>query len=707
MKTKGRRHLLGMGRPLRTVAAGMTVVLAVGLATAPAAQADPPHSERPVVADHEREVDGRQLKPRPRTPDPAGKPAPPAKAAWPKPGTAKAEAPGRQARRTGSSEGLSQARGLPIALVSPGPAPAGVQAGPVARGTVKVSLLDRKAAARAGVEGLLFTLSPADADAAGRVGVRVDYAAFAQAFGGSYGTRLRLVQLRSCAVTTPMRPECQVSTPVSTTNNGEARTLTADVATGQTGPTVLAAVAAPAGSQGDYTATKLEPSATWKTSGNTGDFTWSYPLRVAPVPGGLTPDVALSYSAQSVDGRTTNTNSQPSWAGEGFEFWPGFIEQRYKACADDGAPKNDQGQSPGDLCWGYENATVTWNGKGGELIKAADGTWRLKNDDGTRFEKLTTPKTGNGDHEGEYWKVTTTDGTRYYFGLNRLPGFNGSNGPESNSAWTVPVFGDDPGEPCHKASGFADSWCQQAWRWNLDLVVDPNDNAATYFYEKENNHYGRNLNPAAATPYTRGGYLKSIEYGLHGDNVFDDGIPASVQFETAERCIPNDTFDCAPEKIKTSPQQWPDVPWDMNCDGGTRCENGHGSTSPTFWSRYRLKKITTQIDTGVWDRPTESWTLDHQWGAVNDERDLLLKEIQHTGLGNHPIPEDDIALPKVTFNHTPKANRLDQAGDGLPSYTRYRVSKIFDESGGELDITYSAPECSRAAPPTPHTNTCL
>ncbi|TMR03451.1 sugar-binding protein [Actinomadura soli] len=705
MKTKGRRHVLGIGRPLRTMAAGMTVVLAAGLATAPAAQADPPHSERPTVADHERKVDGKQLKARPRTPDPAGKPAPPARAAWPKAGTAEVEVSGRQARSTGSSEGLAQAKGLPVALASPGPASGAAQAGPVSRGTVKVAVLNREAAGRAGVEGLLFTLTPADAGAAGRVGVRVDYAAFAQAFGGAYGTRLRLAQLPACAVTTPSRPECRGVTPLTTTNNGETHTLTADVATAQTGPTVLAAVAAPEGSQGDYSATKLEPSATWKTSGNTGDFTWSYPLRVAPVPGELTPGIALAYSAQSVDGRTTNTNSQPSWVGEGFDFWPGFIEQRYKSCADDGAPKNGQGQSPGDLCWGYENATVTWNGKGGELVKAADGTWRLKNDDGTRFEKLRSSETGNGDHEGEYWKVTTTDGTRYFFGRNRLPGW-GSGGPESKSAWTVPVFGDDAGEPCHKDSGFADSWCQQAWRWNLDMVVDPNDNAAIYLYEQETNHYGRNLKPEDATPYTRGGHLKTIEYGLRGYNVFAGAPPARVLFDTAERCVPTDTFDCAPAKIVTSPEQWPDVPWDMNCAAGTRCESGHGSTSPTFWSRYRLKKVTTQIAGAPgWPyRPVDSWTLDHHWGAVNDERDLLLKEIQHTGLAG-PTAADDIKLPKVTFNHEPKANRLDQAGDGLPSYTRYRVSKIFDESGGELDIAYSGPECSRTAPPTPHTNT--
>ncbi|TDD84804.1 RHS repeat-associated core domain-containing protein [Actinomadura rubrisoli] len=719
MKTNRKRLLLDIRQPLRHLAAGVSVVMAMGLASAPAAQADPPHSKRPKVADQERTVKGRDLKVRPRTPDPATRSAPKPKASWPHSGTAEVTLTGKQAKRSGTVEGIVRAGHLPVALAAPGPAPKdtaskNAAARPALKGSAKVTVLDQATAHRAGVEGLVFTLVPDAKATAGRVGVRVDYSSFAQAFGGSYGTRLRLVQLPACALTTPAKPECRTSAPVTTANNGETKTLTADVETitpvsPTLTPMVLAAVAAPEGSLGDFKATKLEASATWAMSGNTGDFTWSYPMRVPPVPGGLSPKIQLGYSAQSVDGRTRNTNNQPSWAGEGFEFSPGFIERRYKSCEDDGVPNGPGGKPPGDLCWGYENAVVTWNGKGGELIKAADGTWRLKDDDGTRFERLTDPANNNGDEgdngkEGEYWKVTTTDGTQYFFGRNHLPGSD-SGGAETKSAWTVPVFGDDDGEPCHKASGFAASWCQQAWRWNLDMVLDPNGNAIAYYYQPEINHYGRNLNPADATQYTRGGYLKSIDYGLRSNNVV--GTPAArVLFDTAERCIRTATFDCAESKISTNPDQWADVPWDMNCNVGTQCKDGHGSTSPTFWSRKRLIKVTTQINKGAgWPyRNVDSWALDHKWGADTDERDLLATEIQHIGLAG-PTAAANIALPKVTFNHTPKANRLDQANDGLPAYTRYRVNKIFDESGGEIDIAYSGAECSRSALPTPETNT--
>jgi len=93
---------------------------------------------------------------------------------------------------------------------------------------------------------------------------------------------------------------------------------------------------------------------------------------------------------------------------------------------------------------------------------ATTGGWRLQPDDGTKIEKETTAS--NGDDNGERWKLTTTDGTEYFFG--RL----------TSSAWTVPVVGDDSSEPCN-GSTFAASVCSQAWRWNLDYVVDRHNNA--------------------------------------------------------------------------------------------------------------------------------------------------------------------------------------------------------------------------------------
>ena len=119
----------------------------------------------------------------------------------------------------------------------------------------------------------------------------------------------------------------------------------------------------------------------------------------------------------------------------------------------------------------------------------------------------------------EYWKVTTVDGTQYYFGRGKRT----ASGAALNSAWTVPVFGNHPAERCYSApedGGFEDSRCSQVWRWkNLDYVVDTSNNSMTYFYKTETNHYVVdfwNNYDADTASYIAGGRLDRIEYGTVG-----------------------------------------------------------------------------------------------------------------------------------------------------------------------------------------------
>ena len=46
----------------------------------------------------------------------------------------------------------------------------------------------------------------------------------------------------------------------------------------------------------------------------------------------------------------------------------------------------------------------------------------------------------NGTYDNDCWRITTPDGTQYYFGRNRLPGWTSST-QNTNSTWTVPVCG--------------------------------------------------------------------------------------------------------------------------------------------------------------------------------------------------------------------------------------------------------------------------
>ncbi|TDV56088.1 RHS repeat-associated protein [Actinophytocola oryzae] len=423
---------------------------------------------------------------------------------------------------------------------------------------------------------------------------------------------------------------------------------------------------------GTNKATPLAPSAKWDVSRQTGDFTWSYPLRVPPSPGGFVPDLALSYASSTVDGRTSATNNQASWVGDGWDLSVGYIERSYLPCALD----TMDGTTPptvGDLCWRSDNATASYDGKGGELVRNdADGTWRVAFDDGSRVER-----TGNPGEAGESWKITTVDGTQYFFGSR----------DDAHSKWTVPVFGDDANDPCHKTSGFTDSHCVMPWRWNLDKVVDRNGNMILYDYEVETNSYGMNRKDPAVS-YVRSGTLSSAEYGLNTAN--DKHATGRVDFAVAPRCVPGS--DCTPDKKAN----WPDVSWDDKCDTAT-CPDRY---SPTFWSTKRLDAVTTSVWNGSKYTPVEKWTMDQQFPKSGDGEKpaLWLKGIRHSGLAGTQVD-----LPDVRFEGKSMENRVVKQ-DGIGPLLRYRITAVVSEAGGVITVNYAPPDCL-TAPAHPESNT--
>ncbi|MFI8944736.1 RHS repeat-associated core domain-containing protein [Streptomyces syringium] len=618
----------------------------------------------------------------------------------------------RKSRDTGRTLAVD---GLPIALLAPSQpvnrdknAKAGQPAKPAAApsGKAEVRVLDRKAGRRAGIDGLLFSITPETTERGGKpatasAGVRVDYSGFSQAYGGGYAARLRLVEMPGCALTTPDKAACRTATPMVTQNDTEKQTLTARTVELRAGAaTVLAAAPAASGTKGDYTATSLSPSSTWETNLNTGSLNWTYNIPVPEVPGGQKPNISLGYSSSAIDGRTGSTNNQSSWVGDGFELSPGYIERRYKSCSEDGVEGKD-GNKPGDLCWAYDNATISFNGKAGELVPAGENQWKLKNDDGTKIARLRGSEHDNGDNDNEYWRLTTPNGTRYYFGYHKLNGW--AKGKDTtDSTWTVPVYGNGSDEPCHK-DAFKDSWCQQGWRWNLDYAVDLHGNAVGYYYGKEKNSYGRNLEAKDDTSYTRGGYLKRIEYGLKSADLYAKPL-AKVDFTNTERCLPQDTsggkVTCAADTIDDKKQYWYDTPWDLNCKADTECDKGR--LSPSFWTRKRLTGIATSVQKsdGTY-APVDSWKLSHRWGMADTDYQLLLESIEHTGQSATPA----VTLPKTTFAYAQRPNRLDKTGDGKAPFIKERLATMSDETGGQTDVTYSDPVCDWGKLPTPETNT--
>ncbi|MET8151340.1 polymorphic toxin-type HINT domain-containing protein [Actinoplanes sp. NPDC049668] len=564
---------------------------------------------------------------------------------------------------------------------------------------VRAEVVDRRSVPQRWRAGVVARVSATDT---GTASVAVDYAKFRYAYGGGWASRLRLWRLPECALTTPEKAGC-TATALPSSNDTSSGTVTADVAVAAAAPsataaaapgkasTLVALAADESGSAGDFGATPLAASSTWSAGGSTGGFSWSYPVRVPPAINGPAPVVSLSYSSSSVDGRSAATNNQPSWVGEGFEYSPGFIERRYVACSEDksGSPNNPA--QTADLCWRSDNATMSLGGSSTELIYESGKGWHARSEDGSEIVKLTGAT--NGDENGEHWRVTSNDGTQYFFGLNNLTG----QGTATNSAWTVPVYGNHAGEPGHGTT-FASSRETQAWRWNLDYAIDVNGNTLSLFYDKETNKYGAEATESKTVSYVRGGTLSRVDYGTWDRGSTDRSVAplAQVFFDTADRC----NADCATHSGTT----WPDTPWDQECKStATTCSN----YSPSFWSTKRLSKIRTR----VWDatkatpdwQDVDSYTLSHSFPSPGDGEPggLWLDSIVRTGhVGG------TVTMPPVTLDPVAKTNRVLTKHNTTNNWQR--LSGIHTETGALIQVTYSNPECTATnLPASPETNTKL
>ncbi|MGO1055275.1 polymorphic toxin-type HINT domain-containing protein [Crossiella sp. CA198] len=709
---------------VRTFWRAVALVAGVSLAATPASAIAAPAAAavtRP-APQKERSVPG---KPVPALPVPVSETdtkaisAPP-QVSWPAKGTADVELPAGRTTPLGnpgpSTVDYRRAGDLPVAI-GVLPAQASARSAPADPGKVRVEVLDRAEAVKAGVPGVLLKVTDAGGTAGRDLSVRLDYRGFAEAYGGNYGSRLRLVQYPECVLSTPARAECRTGTPLRGDNHAKDRllsgavTLAAPSSPGRAAVGTNAVLAAEPGAGsngGSYQATDLAASASWQAGGSSGDFSYSIPVKVPPSLGGPAPSVGLSYSSGSADGRTSATNNQASTVGDGWDLSAGgYVERKYRSCPEDkdknGVKGNQGDRRTGDQCYDTDNATLMLGGTSAELVwDAPNKRWRSKKDDGSYIELL--KGADNGDNDGEHWKVTSTDGTQYFLGRNKLPGWDGAKRhPTTNSAWTVPVFGNHPGEPCYKPE-YAAAWCQQAWRWNLDQVIDPKGNITVYYYNYEENHYGRNATPEAGTFYVRAGHIDRIEYGLREDNAYA-AAPSKVRFETAERCLPSGAITCEPGQLnKDTAKSWPDVPFDQICAPNTRCES---QLSPVFFTRKRLTKVVTEVLREVPNAQprhfeVDSWSLRHIFPEPGDG---LSPSLWLAGATRSGHVGGTASLPEITFGGTSMPNRVGTI-DRLTSVTRYRLTGIRVEGGGNTTVTYSKPECGKGDPlPAPEANT--
>ncbi|MFI5931988.1 RHS repeat-associated core domain-containing protein [Actinoplanes sp. NPDC051494] len=613
----------------------------------------------------------------------------------------------------------------------------------------------------AGVSGLIMKLTPpAAADPAAEVALSVDYTTFADLYGPQAADRFGLMLLPDCVYDTPGAGDCapvegeepgsteaapsSESAPSSEATPSSEVALSSEVSlvpasdalarsasaksttphrivsgtvplgkllepTTAAGSTARAAVEPStsgvvgaldtgASASGDFTATPLLSSGSWASGSSSGAFTYSYQVQVPETAGGLTPQIGLSYSSQSVDGRTSSTNNQASWIGDGWDYSAGSITRTYANCRQDSKKdgSNNAKHRTADLCWGSKNATLSLGGSTTELVwDETKNKWFTANGDGSviNLEKDTSLK--NGDADGEYWIVTTRDGTRYHFGRNRLPGWT-TGDPETNSVLTVPVSGNHSGEPCYKgptSDDFKKSFCTEAWRWSLDYVEDIHGNAMSLWWAKETNYYAKNFYFKGPVKYDRGGYLTRIDYGQRANTLFSAAPIGQVAFSVDERCYTVGSVTCSESNFASKDpgkyRVWFDTPADLRCEAGKMCWNA----GPSFFTRKRLDKITTSTQRvpGSTARQTvDEYQLKQSFPVLRTGPNtaLWLEKITRTGYGTDGAKT---ALNPVSFesNLEDMPNRVKE--DARPGFSRLRIARVINEYGGETVVTYKQP----------------
>ncbi|RVX42174.1 intein/RHS repeat-associated protein [Nonomuraea polychroma] len=615
---------------------------------------------------------------------------------WPKPGTAVVDPP--------ADHKLVAAGELPVRVAAVKDA--------AAEGKVKVETLPVETAARLGGVGIAARLS---GDSPGKVRAEFSYAGFRDAHGGNFATRLQLLRLPACALTSPRPRDCVVRPqPVKAHNDVKKGTLTAEIdidpANGkaaalslpksQTGKDAkadtLAAQAFTSGSvyllaagmtgpDGNFGATDLKPSGTWQAGTSGGGFSYDYPLPEAPSPVGNGPNLSLQYDASSVDGQGHWTNNQSGVVGIGWSLSSGFIERKYRRCT----AWNEYDPETAALIW-YADENATWGhavcwespdenatdvtkdytqselvlnlaGRSASIVKdRASGLWKTVPDFGWKIEQLT------GGADGlEYWKVTSSDGQVHRFGYTK------------DAQWQLQYIGNQRGEPCSDRY-FNDAippTCAGVWRWNLDQSIDANENVIDYTYERETNYFcmpGCDYETYKVLPYDRGGFLKQISYG-HNTQVAGSTPTARMTFTTSDR-------------------GGLDVPSDLTC--GPTCAT---NDAIAFYSTRKLDSVLTESrnpSSGAWE-PSTRLDFRHQWiytrtdfGPAYDPV-LWLDSVQQTGLaGSTPAK-----LPPVDFDAAMVAGRMDY--DNWSDWTDFlswrmvpRVAGIGNGMGGRIEVTY-------------------
>lgn len=208
-----------------------------------------------------------------------------------------------------------------------------------------------------------------------------------------------------------------------------------------------------------------------------GSFNYDYKIEVPPGTNGLVPKLSISYNNQNAKGKA-------GWVGAGWEIPLTYIQRNIQY------NRKNNPQLTAHTFELYVEAA-----KHDLVYVASEGTYHTKVE---TYQKILYNQTGAPNETGQYWTVTTEDGTEYRFGYN----------PDSENI----VNASDVNVP------------KYVWRWSLDRIKDTNGNCIFFTYAK---------NP---TPNDKGAvYLSKIEYNNDKKRLIEFILEGTNQLEGTDK----------------------------------------------------------------------------------------------------------------------------------------------------------------------------
>jgi RHS repeat-associated protein len=192
----------------------------------------------------------------------------------------------------------------------------------------------------------------------------------------------------------------------------------------------------------NWQAARLPSTSSFQVAQFTGAATYSYPLWVPPGPGGLQPELSLSYNSQVVDSAFA-PRTQASWVGMGWSLDTGYIERDMHGTMDDTSADDD-------------TFTIVTNGISDMLLEGTDGYYHTVNES---FWRIAYNSSTNS------WTVWDRVGNIYRFGT------------DAQSRAVYPWFDFNCSHPFEEHTA--------TWRWALKEIENPAGQKLTFSYTKD------------------------------------------------------------------------------------------------------------------------------------------------------------------------------------------------------------------------------